>query len=202
MRDEALDHVLVWPSRFRGKTTMAFVIANEWGVNLKQTSGPVIEKLVTRSDFEWLGAREQAFYRLVIHRFAHVSGRRGTHKVLREDFFTSTSWLVRGKVVKQRPSELPPLPWLLRDDTSWDAFKSTSCTFWDHWSHGILYPWWLDRDCRADGKIFWDGNHSWSSAELALRVPDFLVSPIVFSRVRDFCADYGRWLDWCRCDYG
>ena len=27
-----------------GKTTMAFVIANELGVNLKQTSGPVIEK--------------------------------------------------------------------------------------------------------------------------------------------------------------
>ena len=30
-----------------GKTTMAFVVANELGVNLKQTSGPVIEKRVT-----------------------------------------------------------------------------------------------------------------------------------------------------------
>ena len=33
----------IWSSRSR-KTTMAFVIANELGVNLKQTSGPVIEK--------------------------------------------------------------------------------------------------------------------------------------------------------------
>ena len=45
LRDEALDHVLLFgPLRGWGKTTMAFVIANELGVNLKQTSGPVIEK--------------------------------------------------------------------------------------------------------------------------------------------------------------
>jgi len=43
-RGEALDHVLIFGPPGLGKTTLSQVIANELGVSLRQTSGPVIEK--------------------------------------------------------------------------------------------------------------------------------------------------------------
>lgn len=44
MRDESLDHVLLYGPPGLGKTTLAHIIANELGVNLKTASGPSIEK--------------------------------------------------------------------------------------------------------------------------------------------------------------
>ena len=44
MRDEVLDHVLLYGPPGFGKTTLAHIIANELGVNIKTASGPSIEK--------------------------------------------------------------------------------------------------------------------------------------------------------------
>ena len=44
MRRESLDHILLYGPPGLGKTTLAYIIANELGTNIKTASGPSIEK--------------------------------------------------------------------------------------------------------------------------------------------------------------
>jgi Holliday junction DNA helicase RuvB len=71
-RGEALDHVLLYGPPGLGKTTLAYVIANELGVSVRTTSGPVIEKPGDLAGIlSTLQAREVLFID-EIHRMAPV----------------------------------------------------------------------------------------------------------------------------------
>jgi Holliday junction DNA helicase RuvB len=71
-RAEALDHVLFHGCPGLGKTSLAHIIANELGVNIKSTSGPVIEKAGDLAAILTSLERRDVLFIDEIHRLNHI----------------------------------------------------------------------------------------------------------------------------------
>lgn len=71
-RSEALDHVILHGSPGLGKTSLAHIVANELGVNIKTTSGPVLEKQGDLAAILTSLQPKDVLFIDEIHRLSHV----------------------------------------------------------------------------------------------------------------------------------
>jgi len=71
-RSDALDHVLLHGSPGLGKTSLAHILANELGVNIKSTSGPVIERAGDLAAILTSLRSKDVFFIDEVHRLNHV----------------------------------------------------------------------------------------------------------------------------------
>ncbi len=72
LRKEPLDHILFYGPPGLGKTTLAYIIANELGVDIKVSSGPVLEKASDLAGILTNLQRNDVFFVDEIHRLNHV----------------------------------------------------------------------------------------------------------------------------------
>ena len=113
MRGEPLDHVVIYGPPGLGKTTMAHIIANEMGVNIKVTSGPAIERAGDMAAILTSISAGDLLFIDEIHRLSRV-----VEEVLypaMEDFFLS--WVV-GKGLGARNINLRINPFTLMGATT------------------------------------------------------------------------------------
>ena len=72
LRQEPLDHILFYGPPGLGKTTLAHIIANELGAEIKVSSGPVLEKAPDLAGILTNLQRQDVFFIDEIHRLNHV----------------------------------------------------------------------------------------------------------------------------------
>ncbi len=72
LRKEPLDHILFYGPPGLGKTTLAYIIANELGVDVKVSSGPVLERASDLAGILTNLQRNDVFFIDEIHRLNHV----------------------------------------------------------------------------------------------------------------------------------
>ena len=119
MRGESLDHIIVYGPPGLGKTTLANIIAQEMGVNVKVSSGPAIERAGDMAAILTSLSKGDVFFIDEIHRLSRV-----VEEVLypaMEDFFLS--WVV-GKGLKATNVNLRINPFTLIGATTRYAMVS------------------------------------------------------------------------------
>ena len=142
-RGEALDHVLFYGPPGLGKTTLAGIIANELGVNMKVTSGPAIEKPGEMAAILNNLQERDVLFVDEIHRL-----NRQVEEVL-YPCYRYRHW--QGSWSQVDPPGFAEVYAGGSDDQSRDADRASARPFWCGEPAGILYDGGAANDCTALG---------------------------------------------------